>query len=84
MSLVRCDGIVQIYKARDVELVALRDVDPTIEAGEAGTVGDLVRARSAEIALARLRGHRRARVWRFALTEPLLVLTASVPCDVPV
>ncbi|PRX64430.1 FtsX-like permease family protein [Nonomuraea fuscirosea] len=43
------------------------------------TVGDLVRARSAEIALARLRGHRRARVWRFALTEPLLVLTAAVP-----
>ncbi|MEV4070557.1 ABC transporter ATP-binding protein [Nonomuraea fuscirosea] len=34
MSLVRCDGIVQIYKARDVELVALRDVDLTIEAGE--------------------------------------------------
>ncbi|MBF8190974.1 hypothetical protein ITP53_35765 [Nonomuraea sp. K274] len=43
------------------------------------TVGDLVRARGAEIALARLRGHGRARVWGFALTEPLLLLAAAVP-----
>ncbi|SPL98124.1 putative membrane protein [[Actinomadura] parvosata subsp. kistnae] len=43
------------------------------------TVGDLVRARGAEIALARLRGHGRARVWRFALAEPLLLLAAAVP-----
>lgn len=34
MSLVRCDGIVQIYKARDVEVVALRDVDLVINEGE--------------------------------------------------
>ncbi|TDC86047.1 ATP-binding cassette domain-containing protein, partial [Nonomuraea deserti] len=34
MSVIRCDGIVQIYKAQDVEVVALRDVDLTIEAGE--------------------------------------------------
>ncbi|NBE95941.1 ATP-binding cassette domain-containing protein [Nonomuraea sp. KC401] len=34
MSVVRCDGIVQIYKAQDVEVVALRDVDLTIDAGE--------------------------------------------------
>jgi ABC-type lipoprotein export system ATPase subunit len=31
---VRCDGIVQIYKARDVEVVALRDVDLVVEPGE--------------------------------------------------
>ncbi|YCK40598.1 FtsX-like permease family protein [Actinomadura sp. ATCC 39365] len=43
------------------------------------TVGDLVRARGPEIALARLRGHGRARVWRFALTEPLLLLALAVP-----
>ncbi|MEV4219730.1 FtsX-like permease family protein [Nonomuraea sp. NPDC049725] len=43
------------------------------------TVGDLVRARGAEIALARLRGHGRARVWRFALAEPLLLLALAVP-----
>lgn len=43
------------------------------------TVGDLVRARGAEIALARLRGHGRARVWLFALAEPLLLLGAAVP-----
>ena len=43
------------------------------------TVGDLVRARSAELALARLRGHGRARVWRYALTEPVLLLAAAVP-----
>ncbi|MFI7634825.1 FtsX-like permease family protein [Nonomuraea sp. NPDC049400] len=43
------------------------------------TVGDLVRARGAEIALARLRGHGRARVWRFALAEPLLLLAVAVP-----
>ncbi|MEV4176787.1 FtsX-like permease family protein [Nonomuraea sp. NPDC049709] len=43
------------------------------------TVGDLVRARGAEIALARLRGHGRARVWLFALAEPLLLLAAAVP-----
>ncbi|MFG1611854.1 ABC transporter ATP-binding protein [Nonomuraea wenchangensis] len=34
MSLVRCDGVVQIYRAQDVEVVALRDVDLTIGAGE--------------------------------------------------
>ncbi|MEO3889444.1 ATP-binding cassette domain-containing protein [Nonomuraea sp. B5E05] len=34
MSVIRCDGIVQIYKAQDAEVVALRDVDLTIEAGE--------------------------------------------------
>ncbi|TDC05783.1 ABC transporter permease [Nonomuraea longispora] len=43
------------------------------------TVGDLVRARGAELALARLRGHGRARVWLFALAEPLLLLAAAVP-----
>ncbi|MEU8249431.1 FtsX-like permease family protein [Nonomuraea sp. NPDC048916] len=43
------------------------------------TVGDLVRARAPEIALARLRGHGRIRVWLFALAEPLLVLAAAVP-----
>ncbi|WP_406673097.1 FtsX-like permease family protein [Nonomuraea sp. N2-4H] len=43
------------------------------------TVGDLVRARSAELALARLRGHGRARVWRYALTEPVLLLAVAVP-----
>ncbi|MEU8249430.1 ATP-binding cassette domain-containing protein [Nonomuraea sp. NPDC048916] len=34
MSAVRCDGIVQIYTAQDVEVVALRDVDLVIEPGE--------------------------------------------------
>ncbi|MBF8190975.1 ATP-binding cassette domain-containing protein [Nonomuraea sp. K274] len=34
MSVVRCDGIVQIYRARDVEVVALRDVDLVIDQGE--------------------------------------------------
>ncbi|MEW9548804.1 ABC transporter ATP-binding protein [Nonomuraea sp. NPDC050783] len=34
MSLVRCDGVVQIYRAQDVEVVALRDVDLVIDAGE--------------------------------------------------
>ncbi|GAA4517340.1 FtsX-like permease family protein [Nonomuraea ferruginea] len=43
------------------------------------TVGDLVRARGPEIALARLRGHGRVRVWRFALAEPLLLLLLAVP-----
>jgi len=43
------------------------------------TVGDLVRARGPEIALARLRGHGRGRVWRFALAEPLLLLVVAVP-----
>ncbi|MCK2220696.1 hypothetical protein MF672_043870 [Actinomadura sp. ATCC 31491] len=43
------------------------------------TVGDLVRARGPEIALARLRGLGRARVWLFALAEPLLLLAAAVP-----
>ncbi|NUR89370.1 MAG: hypothetical protein HOY71_35245, partial [Nonomuraea sp.] len=43
------------------------------------TVGDLVRARGTEIALARLRGHGRVRVWAFALSEPLLVLLAAIP-----
>ncbi|MEU4574021.1 MULTISPECIES: ATP-binding cassette domain-containing protein [Nonomuraea] len=33
-SMVRCDGVVQIYRARDVEVVALRDVDLVIDAGE--------------------------------------------------
>lgn len=32
--MIRCDGVVQIYRARDVEVVALRDVDLTIEPGE--------------------------------------------------
>lgn len=41
------------------------------------TVRDLVTARGPEIALARLRGHGRLRVWRFALTEPLLLLAAA-------
>ncbi|MDA0635430.1 hypothetical protein OUY22_18565 [Nonomuraea sp. MCN248] len=43
------------------------------------TVGDLVRARGPEIALARLRGHGRVRVWRFALAEPMLLLLLAVP-----
>lgn len=43
------------------------------------TVTDLVRARGGEIALARLRGQRRPRVWAFALAEPLTVLLAAVP-----
>ncbi|GGO73122.1 FtsX-like permease family protein [Nonomuraea cavernae] len=43
------------------------------------TVGDLVRARGPEIALARLRGHGRLRVWLFALAEPLLLLATAVP-----
>ncbi|QFY08236.1 ATP-binding cassette domain-containing protein [Nonomuraea phyllanthi] len=34
MSVVRCDGIVQIYKAHEVEVVALRDVDLVIDEGE--------------------------------------------------
>ncbi|MFC5816311.1 ABC transporter ATP-binding protein [Nonomuraea harbinensis] len=34
MSMVRCDGIVQIYRAQDVEVVALRDVDLVIDPGE--------------------------------------------------
>ncbi|MFI7634824.1 ABC transporter ATP-binding protein [Nonomuraea sp. NPDC049400] len=34
MSVVRCDGIVQIYQAQDVEVVALRDVDLVIDKGE--------------------------------------------------
>ena len=33
-SIVRCDGIVHIYRAQDVEVVALRDVDLTIGPGE--------------------------------------------------
>ncbi|NRQ38899.1 ABC transporter ATP-binding protein [Nonomuraea sp. NN258] len=33
-SIVRCDGIVQIYRAQDVEVVALRDVDLVIDRGE--------------------------------------------------
>lgn len=43
------------------------------------TVGDLVRARGPEIALARLRGLGRLRVWRFALAEPMLLLVLAVP-----
>ncbi|MDA0635431.1 ABC transporter ATP-binding protein [Nonomuraea sp. MCN248] len=34
MSMVRCDGVVQIYRAQDVEVVALRDVDLVIDRGE--------------------------------------------------
>ncbi|MFI6812602.1 FtsX-like permease family protein [Nonomuraea sp. NPDC050328] len=46
------------------------------------TVADLVRARSPEIALARLRGHSLPRVWRFALAEPLLLLALAYPLGV--
>ena len=41
------------------------------------TVRDLVGARGPEIALARLRGHGRLRVWRFGLAEPLILLAAA-------
>jgi putative ABC transport system permease protein len=41
------------------------------------TVRDLVGARGPEIALARLRGHGRLRVWRFGLAEPLVLLAAA-------
>lgn len=34
MTAVRCDGIVQIYRAQALEVVALRDVDLVIEQGE--------------------------------------------------
>lgn len=34
MSAIRCEGIVQIYRTRDLEVVALRDVDLVIERGE--------------------------------------------------
>ncbi|NUR89371.1 MAG: ABC transporter ATP-binding protein [Nonomuraea sp.] len=33
-AAVRCEGIVQIYQAQDVEVVALRDVDLVIDPGE--------------------------------------------------
>ncbi|MDF5758488.1 ABC transporter ATP-binding protein [Spongiactinospora sp. TRM90649] len=33
-AAVRCDGIVQIYKTSELELVALRDVDLVVERGE--------------------------------------------------
>jgi ABC-type lipoprotein export system ATPase subunit len=33
-ALVRCDGVVQIYKTRQIEVVALRDIDLVIEEGE--------------------------------------------------
>jgi ABC-type lipoprotein export system ATPase subunit len=33
-AAVRCQGIVQIYKTRDLEVVALRDVDLAVEEGE--------------------------------------------------
>ncbi|GGM59413.1 ABC transporter ATP-binding protein [Thermopolyspora flexuosa] len=33
-AAVRCQGIVQIYKARELEVVALRDVDLVVEEGE--------------------------------------------------
>ncbi|PZG54561.1 ABC transporter ATP-binding protein [Spongiactinospora gelatinilytica] len=33
-AAVRCDGVVQIYKTRDLEIVALRDVDLVIAQGE--------------------------------------------------
>ncbi|WP_240506173.1 FtsX-like permease family protein [Thermoactinospora rubra] len=46
------------------------------------TVGDLVRARSPETALARLRGYGRLRVWLFMLTEPLVLLAAAYPLGV--
>jgi ABC-type lipoprotein export system ATPase subunit len=31
---VRCDGVVQIYKTKEIEVVALRDIDLVIEEGE--------------------------------------------------
>lgn len=34
MSIARCEGVVQIYRAQDVEVVALRDVDLVVEEGE--------------------------------------------------
>ncbi|WP_084956914.1 ABC transporter ATP-binding protein [Thermoactinospora rubra] len=34
MNAVRCEGVVQIYKAQDVEVVALRDVDLVVDEGE--------------------------------------------------
>ncbi|NRQ38898.1 hypothetical protein HII36_44820 [Nonomuraea sp. NN258] len=43
------------------------------------TVGDLVKARGPEIALARLRGHTRLKVARFALAEPVLLLAVAIP-----
>ncbi|MCG5212242.1 FtsX-like permease family protein [Streptosporangium sp. KLBMP 9127] len=43
------------------------------------TVSDLVTARGPEIALARLRGHGRLRVWRFGLAEPLVLLAVALP-----
>lgn len=46
------------------------------------TVADLVTARTAEIALARLRGQSLLRVWRFGLGEPVLLLIASLPLGV--
>ncbi|MEW9531101.1 ABC transporter ATP-binding protein [Microbispora sp. NPDC049125] len=33
-AVVRCDGVVQIYKTREIEVVALRDIDLVIEEGE--------------------------------------------------
>jgi putative ABC transport system ATP-binding protein len=33
-QVVRCDGVVQIYKTRQTEVVALRDIDLVIEEGE--------------------------------------------------
>jgi hypothetical protein len=42
------------------------------------TVSDLVIARGPEIALARLRGKGRLRVWRFGLVEPLVLLAAAL------
>ncbi|MBO3748328.1 ATP-binding cassette domain-containing protein [Streptosporangiaceae bacterium NEAU-GS5] len=32
--MVRCDGVVQIYQTREIEVVALRDIDLVIEEGE--------------------------------------------------
>jgi hypothetical protein len=42
------------------------------------TVSDLVTARGPEIALARLRGHGRLRVWRFGLAEPVILLAVAL------
>jgi ABC-type lipoprotein export system ATPase subunit len=33
-AAVRCDGVVQIYKTREIEVVALRDIDLVVEDGE--------------------------------------------------
>lgn len=45
-------------------------------------VADLARARSGEIGLARLRGLAPLQVWRFALSEPVVLLVAALPAGV--